>query len=102
MPSRNVFAYVREPARTIGGFVDAIGLERFAVYIFDWRTGRPSHGDEDAGADQWIISQNGNAYEDGLGSSTNSSHWSELTQANRDVLRTLLQPGMTLLSTRTG
>ncbi|KAF8578467.1 alpha/beta-hydrolase [Ramaria rubella] len=55
-------------AATIGGFVDALGLKKYAIYIFDYgapiglrlATRRPSQITA-------IISQNGNAYEEGLG-----------------------------------
>jgi pimeloyl-ACP methyl ester carboxylesterase len=53
---------------SIRAFVEVMKLQRFAMYIFDY--GAPtglrlalSHGDRVSA----IISQNGNAYEEGLG-----------------------------------
>lgn len=55
-------------ARTIAAFVDALGLKRYILYVFDY--GAPvgwelalGHPDRVAG----IVSQNGNAYAEGLG-----------------------------------
>ena len=45
-----------------------------------------------------IISQNGNAYEEGLSAGWNpiQAYWREPTQANRDALRSFLAPETTL------
>jgi pimeloyl-ACP methyl ester carboxylesterase len=67
MPSRNDFSYTFDNlARAIGRFTEVIGLKRFAIYIFDY--GAPvglriaaKHPERITA----IISQNGNAYEEG-------------------------------------
>jgi len=54
--------------QTTQGFVDALALRRFAVYVFDY--GAPigfNLAVADPGRITAIISQNGNAYEEGLG-----------------------------------
>jgi pimeloyl-ACP methyl ester carboxylesterase len=53
---------------TVQGFVDALALRRFAIYVFDY--GAPigfNLAVADPGHISAIISQNGNAYEEGLG-----------------------------------
>jgi len=77
-------------ARTIESFTDVLGLKSYAIYIFDY--GAPTglrlamHHPERVTA---IISQNGNAYEEGLGDAWAPirKYWSEPTAENRDVLR---------------
>ena len=77
-------------AVTANAFVEALGLDRYAIYVFDY--GAPTgfrlalaHPERVTA----IISQNGNAYEDGLGDAWNpiQKYWKEPTQANRDALR---------------
>jgi len=77
-------------ANTNRAFVEVLGLRRFAMYIFDY--GAPTglrlaltHGDRISA----IISQNGNAYEEGLGDAWGPvrKYWSEPTSENREVLR---------------
>jgi pimeloyl-ACP methyl ester carboxylesterase len=85
-------------AEVIGGFTDALGLGRFAVYVFDYGApvgfrlalARP----EQVAA---IISQNGNAYAEGLSTGWDPvrAYWQEPTQANRDVMRQMLTPETT-------
>jgi pimeloyl-ACP methyl ester carboxylesterase len=67
-PSREKFSYTFDNiARVIERFTEVIGFDRFAVYVFD--DGAPTglrlavHHPERITA---IISQNGNAYEEGL------------------------------------
>ncbi len=68
MPARGAFTYTFENiANVIDRFVEVIGLHRFAIYVFDY--GAPvgfrlavRHPDRLTA----IISQNGNAYEEGL------------------------------------
>lgn len=77
-------------AKTIEAFTDALSLSRYAIYLFDY--GAPTgfrlamHRPERVTA---IISQNGNAYEEGLGDAWGpiKKYWSEPTSQNRDVLR---------------
>jgi pimeloyl-ACP methyl ester carboxylesterase len=77
-------------ASTIEAFTDALGLTRYAIYVFDY--GAPTgfrlamHRPERVTA---IISQNGNAYEEGLGDAWGPirTYWSQPTAQKRDVLR---------------
>jgi len=85
-------------AEVIGGFVDALGLKRYAIYVFDY--GAPVGfrlalaKPERAAA---IISQNGNAYEEGLSTGWNpiQAYWREPTPANREAIRQFLTPETT-------
>lgn len=76
-------------AQTIGAFVDAIGLERYAMYVFDY--GAPTglrlalaHPERVTG----LVSQNGNAYLEGLGDSWAPirAYWADPSAANRQVI----------------
>jgi pimeloyl-ACP methyl ester carboxylesterase len=77
-------------ARTIEAFTDALGLKRYAIYVFDYGapTGlrlamaRPERVTA-------IVSQNGNAYEAGLGDAWGPirKYWAEPTAENREVIR---------------
>src|SRR5882757_5794020 len=100
MPSRENFNYTFDDiARVTERFTEIIGFDRFAVYVFDY--GAPTgfrlavrHPERITG----IISQNGNAYEEGLseGWSPIKTYWQEPSQANRDALRAFLAPEMTV------
>jgi pimeloyl-ACP methyl ester carboxylesterase len=100
LPPRDRFKYTFENlAETIDRFTDNIGLKRFAMYIFDY--GAPvglrialKHPERISA----IVSQNGNAYEEGLSDGWNPirTYWREPTQANRDALRSFLSPETTL------
>jgi len=80
-------------AGSIAAFTDAINLRRYALYLFDYRapTGfrlamaRPERVTA-------IVSQNGNAYEEGLGDAWAPirRYWNEPTAANRDAIRKVL------------
>jgi len=100
MPSRADFKYTFDNlAAVIDRFTEIIGLKQFAIYIFDYgapvglriATKRPQRITA-------IISQNGNAYEEGLseGWSPIQAYWREPTPANRDALRDFLTPDTTL------
>lgn len=99
MPHPSAFEYSFDHlADVIGRFTDAIGLKRYAIYIFDY--GAPvglrlavSRPDRITA----IISQNGNAYVEGLSDGWNPirKYWSEPSQANRDALRDFLTPQTT-------
>jgi pimeloyl-ACP methyl ester carboxylesterase len=99
MPARGKFAYTFDHlAEIIGRFTEVIGLDRFAMYVFDY--GAPTgfriavkHPERISA----IISQNGNAYEEGLseGWSPIRAYWQEPSQANRDALRAFLTPETT-------
>ena len=98
-PDRAEFGYsFANLAKVIGAFTDAIGLARFAIYVFDY--GAPvgfrlalAHPDRVTA----IISQNGNAYEEGLsgGWSPIQRYWQDPTPANRKELRSFLSPDAT-------
>jgi len=99
MPSRDNFKYTFDNlAKVIDRFIEVIGLHRFAIYIFDY--GAPVglrfalKRPERIAA---IISQNGNAYVEGLSEGWNpiETYWREPTQANRDALRSFLAPEAT-------
>src|SRR4029077_2430491 len=100
MPSRDKFRYAFENiARVVGDFAETIGLRRFAIYVFDY--GAPTgfrlalrHPERIVA----IISQNGNAYEEGLSEGWNPirAYWQEPSKANREALRTFLSPETTI------
>lgn len=93
-PERGDFDYTFERLTdVIEGFVDALGLERFAVYVFDYGAPvglRLALRRPDAIAA--LISQNGNAYAEGLSDGWNPirTYWADPSQENRDALRGLL------------
>ena len=99
MPSRDDFKYTFDNlAAVIGRFTEIIGLQQFAIYIFDY--GAPvglriatKHPQRITA----IVSQNGNAYEEGLseGWGPIQAYWREPTPANRDALRGFLAPETT-------
>jgi pimeloyl-ACP methyl ester carboxylesterase len=98
-PDHRQFRYTFDQlAATINRFTQTIGLERYAMYIFDY--GAPV-GLRLALADperiSAIISQNGNAYEVGLSQGWNpiQKYWSEPTAENRAALRAFLTPEAT-------
>ena len=98
-PDRKQFRYTFEHlAKVIAGFTEAIGLERFAIYVFDY--GAPvglrlalAHPERITA----IISQNGNAYEEGLSDGWNpiQKYWKEPNAENRAALREFLKPAAT-------
>jgi pimeloyl-ACP methyl ester carboxylesterase len=99
MPARTSFTYTFDKiADVIDRFTEVVGLERFALYVFDY--GAPTgfriatkHPDRITA----IISQNGNAYEEGLsdGWTPIRAYWQEPSQANREALRAFLSPKTT-------
>jgi pimeloyl-ACP methyl ester carboxylesterase len=98
-PERAAFKYTFDNlAGVIGSFVDALGLRRYAVYVFDY--GAPVGFRLALARSQQvaaIISQNGNAYEEGLSTGWNpiQTYWQEPSAANREALRTFLTPETT-------
>ena len=99
MPSREKFNYTFDNiARVIERFTEIIGFDRFALYVFDY--GAPTgfrmavRRPERITA---IISQNGNAYEEGLseGWTPIRAYWEDASQANRKALRAFLTPETT-------
>lgn len=77
-------------ARTIEAFTEALKIDRYAIYVFDY--GAPT-GFRLAMAHPervtTIVSQNGNAYEEGLGDAWGPirKYWASPTAENREVLR---------------
>ena len=98
-PEAKAFGYTFDHlAEVIEGFTDALGLTRYALYVFDY--GAPvgfrlavSQPDRIAA----LISQNGNAYEEGLsdGWTPIRAYWESPTAENRNNLRAFLQDGTT-------
>ncbi|MEK1896448.1 MAG: alpha/beta hydrolase [Rhizobium sp.] len=95
-PARANFSYTFDNlAGVIQRFSEVLGIERFALYAFD--IGAPigfrvaMKFPERVTA---IISQNGNAYEEGLSNVWNPirRYWSDPTTANRDALREIMKP----------
>jgi pimeloyl-ACP methyl ester carboxylesterase len=77
-------------AVTLDAFTEALKLKHFALYVFDY--GAPtgfrlamSHPDRVTA----IVSQNGNAYEEGLGDAWGPirKYWAEPTTENRETIR---------------
>jgi pimeloyl-ACP methyl ester carboxylesterase len=99
LPNHKEFAYTfANLAEVVGKFTEAVGLKKFSIYIFDY--GSPvglrialKHPERI----EAIISQNGNAYVEGLSEGWNPirAYWKEPTQANRDALRSMLTPQTT-------
>jgi pimeloyl-ACP methyl ester carboxylesterase len=99
MPPRNQFKYSFDSiARVIDRFTELVGFDRFAVYVFDY--GAPAglriamwHPERITA----IISQNGNAYQEGLSDGWNPirAFWEDASAANRDALRSFLTPEAT-------
>ncbi len=91
LPPRDRFTYSFESiAAKIGRFTEVVGLDRFAVYVFDY--GAPTgfrlalaHPERITA----IVSQNGNAYEEGFGRVWEPirRYWREPTPTNREALR---------------
>jgi pimeloyl-ACP methyl ester carboxylesterase len=85
-------------AEVIAAFTDAIGLRRYAIYVFDYGApvglrlalARPD-------AVTAIVSQNGNAYEEGLsdGWGPTRAYWADPSPANRETMRGMLTPEAT-------
>jgi pimeloyl-ACP methyl ester carboxylesterase len=99
MPPRDKFKYTFDNiASVIGRFTEVIGFDRFAVYVFDY--GAPTGfrlAVRHPGRIAAIISQNGNAYEEGLsdGWTPIRAYWEDSSQANRNTLRAFLTPETT-------
>ena len=99
MPPRDAFTYTFDHlAQVIDRFTEVVGFDRFVVYVFDY--GAPvglriamKHPGRIAG----IVSQNGNAYVEGLSEGWNpiQAYWSDPSQKNRDALRAFLAPEAT-------
>jgi pimeloyl-ACP methyl ester carboxylesterase len=100
MLARGRFAYTFDHiAEVIDRFTEVIGLKRFAIYVFDY--GAPTgfriaakHPERITA----IISQNGNAYEEGLSDGWNPirAYWQDTSEKNREALRAFLKPETTV------
>jgi pimeloyl-ACP methyl ester carboxylesterase len=100
MPAPAKFDYSFDHiAEVIRRFTEVIGLDRFAIYVFDY--GAPTgfrlavrHPERITA----IISQNGNAYEEGLSDGWNPirAYWRDPSLANRKALRAFLKPETTV------
>jgi pimeloyl-ACP methyl ester carboxylesterase len=99
MPPRSQFQYTfHNLATVIDRFTEVVGLDRFAIYVFDY--GAPTgfriatkHPERITA----LISQNGNAYEEGLSEGWNPirTYWQDPSPANREALRAFLAPATT-------
>ena len=87
-------------AATVNAFTQVLKISRFALYVFDY--GAPTgfrlamiHPDRVTA----IVSQNGNAYEEGLGDAWGPirKYWAEPTSENREIIRRNI---LTLAGTR--
>jgi pimeloyl-ACP methyl ester carboxylesterase len=99
-PPRASFAYTFDHlAQVIERFTEVIGLARYALYVFDY--GAPvgfrlavAHPERITA----IVSQNGNAYLEGLSDGWNPirAYWKNPTAEHRVALRSFLTPETTL------
>ena len=100
MKPREQFAYTFDNlAHVIDRFTEIVGLDRFAIYIFDY--GAPvglrmaaKHPERISA----IITQNGNSYLEGVSEAFNpvQAYWANPTAENRNALRAFLAPETTL------
>jgi pimeloyl-ACP methyl ester carboxylesterase len=95
-PDRNLYQYTFDSlARTMDAFMETLGLREYAIQVFDY--GAPvgfrlalAHPDRITA----LISQNGNAYEEGLSAGWDpiQRYWRHPSPENRSALRALLTP----------
>ena len=91
VPAERSYPYTFDAmAKSMQAFTEALGLKRYALYVFDY--GAPTgfrlamaHPERVSA----IVTQNGNAYEEGLGDAWAPirRYWSEPTVENREALR---------------
>jgi pimeloyl-ACP methyl ester carboxylesterase len=96
VPQERLYKYSFDGlAHTVLAFTDALQLSRYALYVFDY--GAPTgfrlamaHPERVTA----IVSQNGNAYEEGLGDAWAPirRYWGEPTSENREIVRKALSP----------
>lgn len=96
VPAERGYTYTFDNlAKTVEAFTEALGLKRYALYVFDY--GAPTgfrlamaHPERVTA----IVSQNGNAYEEGLGDAWApiQQYWREPTAAHREVVHQALDP----------
>lgn len=95
-PSRVKFDYkFQHLAEVMAGFTQVLGLKKYAIQVFDY--GAPVglrlallHPEKVTA----IITQNGNAYEEGLADAWNpiQKYWRDPSMENREALRAFLKP----------
>lgn len=83
---------------TIDAFVESLSLKKYAIYIFDY--GAPTglrHALRHPENVVAIVSQNGNAYEEGFGEfwAPIQKYWKSGSQKDRDAIRWILEIGAT-------
>jgi pimeloyl-ACP methyl ester carboxylesterase len=98
-PDRSLFKYSFDHlAEITGRFTEMVGLDRYALYVFDY--GAPigfrlaiRHPERITA----VISQNGNAYLEGLSEGWNpiQAYWEDPSPENRAALRDFLKPEAT-------
>jgi pimeloyl-ACP methyl ester carboxylesterase len=95
-PDRARYSYTFDRlAKVVERFTEAVGLKRYGIYVFDY--GAPvgfrlalAYPERVTA----IVSQNGNAYAEGLSQGWNpiQKYWKDPTDANRAALRDFLTP----------
>jgi pimeloyl-ACP methyl ester carboxylesterase len=98
-PKRGQFDYTFDNlAKTVEGLTEALKINRYTIYLFDY--GAPTgfrlalaHPERVAG----LISQNGNAYDEGLGPMWElfRTYWRDPSASNRNACRKTLAPEVT-------
>jgi len=105
-PSRQKFTYTFDNlTKYVQGLVDQLGLRKFAIQVFDYgapvgyRLAMANPGKITA-----IISQNGNAYEEGLSDGWNPirKYWKDPSEENRNALKAMMTLEMTRWQYLTG
>jgi len=99
-PSRDKFDYTfQNLTKIIASFTEVIGLDTFALYVFDYGALvgfrlAVAHPERVTA----IVTQNGNTYLEGVSEAFApvQAYWNEPSQANRDALRGFLAPETTL------
>ena len=96
VPAERGYTYTFDNlSKTVEAFTEALQLKRYALYVFDY--GAPTgfrlamaHPERVTA----IVSQNGNAYEQGLGDAWApiQQYWREPTAAHREVVHQALSP----------
>jgi pimeloyl-ACP methyl ester carboxylesterase len=98
-PNPDSYDYTFENvAQTVGDFIDQIGLKKFAIYIFDY--GAPIGlriGLRDPNRITAVITQNGNAYLEGLSDKWNpvQAFWENPSEENREAIQGFVTPSGT-------
>ncbi|KJV35741.1 alpha/beta fold hydrolase [Luteibacter yeojuensis] len=94
VPEARAYEYTFDSlGKTLEAFVDAVNLQQYIMYVFDY--GAPSGFRLMLAKPERVvglISQNGNAYEEGLGDAWDPIRvfWNDPSPANRDAVRAVL------------